>query len=439
MRPKGQGIAVREWLEATLARLFPVRQIHLRTEGRIRFFEFSRRLQISLTLALAALLSWGTFATGSYSLHDRVVASKESQIFNVKLAYNSLLQEVASYQKRFSAVAGDLEDNHTLMLSLVEQNTALQRTLKGMEGELRSTRATQEEVVSSREELSSKLQELRENVQSLTSHNFQLRDNLDQTQSGLMMALQARNQAITEGQRYAQQAVELETRLKGLEAKQQSTVERLREQTVASIESLEKVVDLTGIDIAALLKTDSRQFAAQGGPFIPAKPDGLPADSFRTTLASLEMNLERWEGLQDAMRRLPLSAPLASFQISSGFGKRSDPINKRWAMHYGLDLSGPMNSPVYVTAPGKVTKVGWESKYGKMIEVDHGSGIRTRYGHLNTTLVKLGQKVDFHEKIGLLGNTGRSTGAHLHYEVLFQGRPMNPMDFMQAGRYVFKD
>ena len=124
---------------------------------------------------------------------------------------------------------------------------------------------------------------------------------------------------------------------------------------------------------------------------------------------------------------------------NSGFGKRHDPINNRWSMHYGLDFGGAMKSPVYVTAPGTVVHVGWDSRFGNLVEIDHGAGIMTRYAHLNSILVKEGQKLGFHDTIGLLGNTGRTTGAHLHYEILFQGRPMDPMQFLEAGRYVFKD
>jgi murein DD-endopeptidase MepM/ murein hydrolase activator NlpD len=86
-----------------------------------------------------------------------------------------------------------------------------------------------------------------------------------------------------------------------------------------------------------------------------------------------------------------------------------------------------------------VTHAGWKKNYGKLIEINHGGGLKTRFGHLQKIVVKKGQKVEFRGKIALLGNTGRSTGAHLHYEILFRGRPVDPMKFIKAGRYVFKD
>ena len=107
-------------------------------------------------------------------------------------------------------------------------------------------------------------------------------------------------------------------------------------------------------------------------------------------------------------------------------------------MHYGLDLEGAIGTRVYVTAPGIVVRAGFKGKFGKFIEVDHGLGFKTRYGHLNKILVKRGQKVNYRQKIALLGNTGRSTGPHLHYEVLHNSKPRNPWRFIKAGRYVYK-
>ena len=138
------------------------------------------------------------------------------------------------------------------------------------------------------------------------------------------------------------------------------------------------------------------------------------------------------------MKRLPISTPLNYYTISSHFGKRRDPINKRWAMHMGLDFGGIKNSRVYATAPGKVIFAGRNGKYGKLIEIDHGLGFKTKYGHLNKILVKRGQKVTNRAKIGLMGSTGRSTGPHLHYEILVKGKHQNPWHFIKAGRYVYK-
>jgi murein DD-endopeptidase MepM/ murein hydrolase activator NlpD len=104
-----------------------------------------------------------------------------------------------------------------------------------------------------------------------------------------------------------------------------------------------------------------------------------------------------------------------------------------------VDLGAPKTSAVHATALGVVTFSGYQDKYGRLIEIDHGNGIRTRYGHLDKTMVKKGDKVVFNQVIGHVGNSGRSTGAHLHYEIMFKDKPKNPMNFIKAGRHVFKE
>ena len=131
-------------------------------------------------------------------------------------------------------------------------------------------------------------------------------------------------------------------------------------------------------------------------------------------------------------------SPLDNFALMSGFGARHDPFTGQAAMHYGLDMSAPMRTPVMATAPGTVVVAGWKSRYGRMVEIDHGNGLRTRYGHLYKINVRRGQKVDFREVVGLLGSSGRSTGPHVHYEVLVNGEPTDPNKFLRAGKDVFK-
>lgn len=436
---QGQPLGKRQGLFArALNSIFPERQIFLRTEGRISFIRLSRGLQISLVALLAATGGWTAYASVTYSLHGEVIAYKDSQIANARLAYASLLAEVAEYQRRFTAVVHDLEDNHSLMLGLVEKNASLQKSLRSVENQLETTEHERESVIGTREMLKTQLYGIEEKMRGLANHNFNLRDNLDSVESGLQKALTERNRALDEGDLMRRHIAKLDQRLLRLQESEEDAVGRLTQQTVAFIDSIEKLVDLTGLDVQQVVSAVKGLPEGQGGPFIEFTTDGLPADRLKADLANLSMYLDRWEALQSAMRRLPLTAPLNYYYITSGYGKRRDPINKKWAAHYGVDLGGTFKSSVYATAPGVVTFAGWNGKYGKMVELDHGAGIKTRFGHLHQTLVEKGQKVKFRDKIGLLGSTGRSTGAHLHYEILFFGRPKDPMQFIKAGRYVFQ-
>ncbi len=420
---------------------FPERQLMLRAEGRVRYLRLPGSVQMVMMAMLVTVGGWATFTSFNYALHDQILSSKENQISETRRAYRSLLEEVTAYQSKFNAVTLDLESNHGLMLGLVEQNAALQQNLRTVEGELQVTERDRRKIVTTREHLKSNLVDLRTRLRSLATKNFTLQEDLTSSEEDLEIALNERDLARDEGLRLEEHRNRLEDRLTKLQEMEQESVQQLTERTMTYIETMERVVKVSGLNVQKVLAANQGISIGQGGPFIEAKVerDDLPAAELKGNLISLEQRLHRTSVLQSVMRKLPLAAPMDTYYITSAYGKRRDPVNKRWAMHYGLDLGGPYKSQVFATAPGTVRFAGWKNKYGKVVEIDHGAGISTRFGHLNEFFVKKGQKVEFHDKIGLLGNTGRSTGAHLHYEVAFHKKTLNPLKFIKAGRHVFQE
>lgn len=423
----------------TLNRWFPERQLMLRSDGKVSFVTLSKRFQLSVVGLVLVLVGWSAFASVSYVFYGQFLQSKENQVANARLAYRSLLSQVTSYQRKFSSITNDLESNHSMMLELVEKNASLQQNLKNVTAELRTTEQERESVLAVRQALREKLSLTEDNVRSLNSHNFALKDNLETVEGDLQVALSERNEALFNGTRMRRNIKDLETRLVDLESSERTAVAQLTERTISLNDSMEKVIEMAGLDVEKLLMSNGSVPKGQGGPFIAAKPDGKTASKLKASLTDLDQHLKQTEGLQDLMRKLPLVPPLTSYRVTSTFGKRRDPINKKWSAHYGLDMGAPFKSGVYVAAAGKVKVAGWKGKFGKMIEIDHGAGLVTRFGHLHKILVKRGQQVNFRDKIGLLGSTGRSTGAHLHYEIIYKGRSVNPLKFFKAGRYVFQE
>lgn len=421
-----------------LEQLFPERQIHLRTNGRVSFIRFTQRVQIIIVASLTLLGAWTTFTSVNFVLYDKILAAKENQIVSSRLAYKSLLSEVSAYQKKFTAITRDLEENHGLMLGLVEQNASLQQSLKSLQTELRMTDHERLKIADSRKKLISRLSSLEGEMRDLNNKNFSLSDSLKSTEMKLQTVMASRNQALFTGTKMRSELQDLEVRLTELQKAEEESVQKLSDHTYSNIKSMERVIRLAGLDVEGLLKSMRPKQRGQGGPFVELKLDNRPASRLRSHLVNLDSRLERASELQNILTRLPLTSPMKSFYLNSAFGKRRDPLNKRLAMHYGIDLDGPLQSPVYATAPGKVKYAGWKGKYGKLVEIDHGSGLVTRFGHLHKTLVKTGQKIKFRDKIGLLGSTGRSTGAHLHYEIIFKGKTRDPMKFIRAGRYVLQ-
>ena len=180
-----------------------------------------------------------------------------------------------------------------------------------------------------------------------------------------------------------------------------------------------------------------------GGPLIGGKdPRALAAvldvdEDFAGRLEHAVADLADMQALSSSEAAIPLAHPTGpDVRETSGFGARSDPFSGEPAYHPGQDFAGAYGSPIYVTAPGVVSYAGIRSGYGNTVEVDHGHGFKTRYGHLSAISVTVGQNVAVGQRIGAMGSTGRSTGTHLHYEVWVNGRPQNPLRFVKAGDYV---
>ncbi|MBI2236086.1 MAG: M23 family metallopeptidase [Magnetospirillum sp.] len=198
--------------------------------------------------------------------------------------------------------------------------------------------------------------------------------------------------------------------------------ERLAGLARGNIRAIEKALAGTGISPDRLVRRAPKR-RAEGGPFVPAG----------SALAAAMGEVERWNRLERAVRVLPWGPPLARYHLTSGFGPRRDPFNHRRAFHTGIDLKAAARAAVRATAPGRVVFAGRRGGYGRMVEVDHGFGVRTRYGHLAALRVHRGQRVADGQLVGLVGSSGRSTGVHMHYEVVVGGIPRNPMRFMRRG------
>ncbi|WP_309662610.1 M23 family metallopeptidase [Sphingomonas sp.] len=208
---------------------------------------------------------------------------------------------------------------------------------------------------------------------------------------------------------------------------------RVEDAQMAQAALIARALDVRYQTTAAELKklglTPSR-VAAVGGPF---EAVGRADPTFKQLFSSWK----KLETLQDGAIAIPSDKPVQTAAFTSGFGVRSDPFHAGAAMHPGIDLAGPMGTPVYATADGTVMRAGWNSGgYGNLVELDHGRGIATRYGHMSAILVNPGDHITRGQQIGRMGSTGRSTGCHLHYEVRIDGRPVNPVPFMKATDYL---
>jgi murein DD-endopeptidase MepM/ murein hydrolase activator NlpD len=190
------------------------------------------------------------------------------------------------------------------------------------------------------------------------------------------------------------------------------------------IQRTSNLVRSLGLDPSRMM-----QAGGVGGPFVEA--DG--GEEVDPRFLQLFASWRQLESLEQGVASIPSVMPVQGIRYTSGFGVRSDPFRSRAAMHAGIDLAGPVGTPIHATADGVVARSGIAGGYGNLVELDHGSGIGTRYGHMSRLLVQAGERVRRGQVIGLMGSTGRSTGSHLHYEVRIDGRAVNPLPFLQTG------
>jgi len=180
------------------------------------------------------------------------------------------------------------------------------------------------------------------------------------------------------------------------------------------------------------IRSETTPLDAVGGPFVPIG-DISADESFETGIEALQTALDALERTKSEVTAFPIAHPAPGQRITSGFGPRRDPILGRSAFHAGMDFRAPTGTPIRAPASGKIVRAGRNGGYGKMVEIDHGNGLKTRFAHLSRIQVRVGEEVSAGQRIGASGNTGRSTGPHLHYEVRKDGQAVNPMRYLKAG------
>ncbi|WFU10677.1 peptidoglycan DD-metalloendopeptidase family protein [Rhizobium sp. CB3090] len=224
--------------------------------------------------------------------------------------------------------------------------------------------------------------------------------------------------------------------LKHIEQDQLARVRHLTAGASETADEIQSIMQNVGVKVPATIagaetKNDgaTNDDGGVGGPYVA--PENV--DQFDRSMADLDTALTRLETVRGAAESLPFRNPAPGKLITSPFGNRKDPFFGKLALHTGTDFHFSPGEKVKATAPGKVVSAGWTGGYGNMVEIDHGDGISTRYGHMEEVLVKVGDTVKTGDAVGLAGSTGRSTGTHLHYEVRENGRAVDPMYFINAG------
>ena len=467
------------------ARLFPERQILVRTEGRISYITLTRRSQVAaVSGALLGVAALGYLVAG-YVHFGHVITAKQALVARAERSNKELRRELADLQAQLSTATAEIDGTQYRLDVIGSEYGTLQGSLSDTEQTLQGISNARTRLMAERDDLLNQLQHAQDDASSKADYAAQLAQSLEQNKSELgqteaqRRTLSSRIQQLEKDvQASNARALEFKAAFDGTQAKlQQISSERERlqaererlaaerdalKQKLQSIEARLSKADLSKVDVktpTSVASVPNAAGAAVGGPlgnlermvaatglnvenFIvrlggPAKSEGGPYIALGAPKAVSAGDLTaREETLRKLLNTLPLAAPLSQYQLESPFGVRIDPINHRQGFHPGVDLAATFRSPVYGTAPGVVTFAGVRDTYGKFVEIDHGNGIVTHYAHLHRVTVARGQRVGAHQEVGELGSTGRSTGPHLHYEVVVDGEPLDPEKFLEVGKSV---
>ena len=243
-----------------------------------------------------------------------------------------------------------------------------------------------------------------------------------------------RDQVLAHSHKIIGQTDELKLELQLTEEKNQRIFRQLEDALTISVQPLDKMFRTVGLNTETLLEYVRQGYSGLGGQVMPLtlSTRGEPLDANTLMMQRLLQQMDELNQYRIAAQKAPFAIPvLSNFRYTSGFGQR-------WGRpHNGVDFAAPNGTPIHTTADGTVSFAGWEGGYGRLIKIRHAFGIETRYAHLSKIRVKKGQRVSRGDRIGDMGNSGNSTGTHLHYEVREGGKAVNPMRYIKAAKDVF--
>jgi len=421
----------------------PEKRLFLRSDTETRFIRLKPLTQLIAWSGSAVIVSWTIIATAILLMDSigagnfREQAKREQQTYQNRLnalavERDTRAGEALAAQERFNAALRQVSEMQTQLLASEERRRELEQGMDAFQATLRR-------VVKERDETNQKLAELTTQVEGdETQQKVAKVDDMEQTLAFVSGALnetaRERDMMNDDATQAVRTADEMAFRLRALQEKNDEIFRQLEDAMTVSVAPLDKMFRQAGLNTNNLLKQVKRGYSGKGGPLTPLSfstrgeepdPDAMRANGILGKLDRL--NLYRI-----AAQKAPFALPIKdSFRFTSGFGPR-------WGrMHKGTDFAGAYGTPIYATADGVVTHAGWSSGYGRLIKIQHEFGIETRYAHQARLRVKVGQRVSRGQRIGDMGNSGRSTGTHLHYEVRVGGKAVNPMIYIKAAQNVF--
>lgn len=447
-------------LAGAVATILPERRIYIQTTEGVRRLRLRPAAQLGvLALGAGALAGAGAAgatlipATGGVlasAAHDTPAGyaaplsfseAADPQLEQLRTGYETRLAQMTAEQLRLEVELQKARQRHELAaaelkrkeralaeasneLTLAAQELSRLRTASGREAE--EELESGEALTSAQAELARLRLELAEAMQA--------KDGMART---LDTFAQTMEQVIAERDDATAKAETLDEKIATISEEQTQLLDTLEEAAKVSLGGMTEMFERTGLDLGRILDETSQDYTGSGGPFeaLAEQVDGRDGET-ELRVAAVMSSLEQVSLMRYAAQRLPFGMPVKSARRTSDFGPRRDPLGRGRALHKGIDFAGPRGTPILATADGVVTFAGRQRGYGNIVIISHAFGVETRYAHLHRLHVKPGQQVSRGAHIADMGNTGRSTGTHLHYEVRIDEEAVNPAHFLEAPRQI---
>ncbi len=427
---------------ALVSRFFPERRLFLRSETDTRFIRLKSETQAIAFAGATVVVSWTIIATAILLMDSIGSGSYREQAKREQVTYQQRLNELSAErdsragearaaQKRFNSALRQISVMQSELLDSETRRRELETGIDVIQATLRDT-------VKTREEINNRLAALEGQIASggtaLAQTGGQADGTMDILADALARTAEERDQVVADAQAALVRAAEMQAEIERMEDKNDRIFRQLEEAMTVSVKPLDRMFEKAGMDPDRILNQVRKGYSGQGGPLTPLSfsTRGEPISEDTRRANNILGEMDRLNLYRIAAQKAPFASPLRDpFRFTSGFGYR-------WGrLHAGTDFAAPHGTPIYSTADGVVVHAGWQSGYGRLVKIQHEFGIETRYAHMSKIRVKVGQRVSRGDRIGDMGNTGRSTGTHLHYEVRVGGKPVNPMIYIKAANDVF--
>ena len=426
------------FIEKFWSNYFPNRQLLLKTGSDTKFITLSSSTQAIIIFAVFIFVGWSLFSSLIFTFKALNLGAKEEYFDRSNVNYEDRIEQISDEKYSYFQRVKDAEAKLREALEAIEDFQVEITKAQIREEELQSgililqglIKQTKNNNLIGLEEQKNRFN----NVTALQQENtIDTLPRISILMSLLEETVKERDDVKAKLAKALEKVDQLSYEADLSQQNNEQIFRQIEEALVISVKPLEKMFKSVGLDLNSLLNVIRNTYSGYGGPNLPISK--LPIDSLTNNekLAAKMVNqileLGAW---RIAVQKIPFAHPLnETFQYTSGFGPR-------WGtMHYGTDMAAKHGSAILATADGVINFAGWEKGYGKLIKIKHDFGYETRYAHLSKINVSVGQRVSQGDRIGKMGNTGRSTGTHLHYEIRRNGKPINPMKYIRARQNVF--